>query len=168
MHGFSRKVRQETSSASLGQPKAPSLGRPGPSLWPTGIGYGGRGEGRTPTHDIQQQGARGIAKYASFLPPWRFLSRLHGRRCRADAALLLLERGNLGAVGLAVDLRLPRVFVCQTRRGRRQFVAFASMVSNTGSSSPGDLDMTCSTSDVAVCCSSDSESSRVRCCSASN
>ena len=28
--------------------------------------------------------------------------------------------------------------------------------------------MTCSTSDVAVCCSSDSVSSRVRCCSASN
>ena len=28
--------------------------------------------------------------------------------------------------------------------------------------------MTCSTSEVAVCCSSDSVSSRVRCCSASN
>src|SRR5215813_12916570 len=114
--GFSCKVRQETSIASLGQPKAPSLGRPGSSLWPTGIGYGDRGEGRTPTHDIQQQGTRGIAKYASFLlPPWRFLSRLHGCRCRADAALLLLERANLGAVGLAVDLRLPRGFVCQAR-----------------------------------------------------
>src|SRR5262249_37857808 len=42
--GFSCKVRQETSIASLGQPKAPSLGRPGSSLWPTGIGYGDRGE----------------------------------------------------------------------------------------------------------------------------
>src|SRR5262249_39591795 len=62
---------------------------------------------------MQQQGTRGIAKYALFLPPWRFLSRLHGRWCRADAALLLLERANLGAVGLAVDLRLPRGFVCQ-------------------------------------------------------
>ena len=30
----------------------------------------------------------------------------------------------------------------------------------TGSSSPGELEMTLSTSDVAVCCSSDSESSR--------
>src|SRR5215467_1499422 len=33
-------------------------------------------------------------------------------------------------------------------------VAFASIASNTGSSSPGDLLMTCSTSEVAVCCSS--------------
>ena len=46
--------------------------------------------------------------------------------------------------------------------------AFASMVSNTGSSSPGELEMTRSTSDVAVCCSSDSESSRVRACTSSN
>ena len=33
-------------------------------------------------------------------------------------------------------------------------VAFASMVWNTGSNSPGELEMTCSTSEVAVCCSS--------------
>jgi hypothetical protein len=46
--------------------------------------------------------------------------------------------------------------------------AFASMDWNTGSSSPGELEMTCSTSEVAVCCSSASESSRVRCCSVSN
>ena len=32
-------------------------------------------------------------------------------------------------------------------------VAFSSMVWNTGSSSPGELLMTCSTSEVAVCCS---------------
>ena len=32
--------------------------------------------------------------------------------------------------------------------------AFASMAWNTGSSSPGELEMTCSTSEVAVCCSS--------------
>ena len=31
--------------------------------------------------------------------------------------------------------------------------AFASIASNTGSSSPGELLMTCSTSEVAVCCS---------------
>ena len=36
------------------------------------------------------------------------------------------------------------------------------------SASPGELEMIFNTSDVAVCCSSDSESSRVRCCSASN
>ena len=47
-------------------------------------------------------------------------------------------------------------------------VAFSSMDSKTGCRSPGELEMTCSTSDVAVCCSSDSVSSCVRCCSASN
>ena len=36
-------------------------------------------------------------------------------------------------------------------------VAFASMASKTGSSSPGELEMTCSTSEVAVCCSSASD-----------
>src|SRR6516225_8505016 len=36
------------------------------------------------------------------------------------------------------------------------------MVSNTGFRSPGELEMTRSTSEVAVCCSSASESSRVR------
>jgi len=36
------------------------------------------------------------------------------------------------------------------------------MAWNTGSSSPGELEMTRSTSEVAVCCSSDSVSSRVR------
>ena len=41
-------------------------------------------------------------------------------------------------------------------------VAFSSMASNTGSSSPGELEMTRSTSDVAVCCSSDSLRSPVR------
>ena len=33
-------------------------------------------------------------------------------------------------------------------------IALASMAWNTGSNSPGELEMTCSTSDVAVCCSS--------------
>ena len=37
-------------------------------------------------------------------------------------------------------------------------VAFSSMASNTGSSSPGELEMTPSTSEVAVCCSSASAS----------
>ena len=46
--------------------------------------------------------------------------------------------------------------------------AFASMVWKTGSSSPGEVEMTCSTSDVAVCCSKDSLSSRVRACTSSN
>ena len=47
-------------------------------------------------------------------------------------------------------------------------VAFSSMAWNTGSSSPGELVMTCSTSEVAVCCSSASDSSRVRACTSSN
>src|SRR5262245_34930169 len=48
-------------------------------------------------------------------------------------------------------------------------VAFSSMAWNTGSSSPGELEMTPSTSDVAVCCSSDSFSffSRSRACASS-
>jgi hypothetical protein len=37
--------------------------------------------------------------------------------------------------------------------------AFSSIAWNTGSSSPGELLMTPSTSDVAVCCCSDSRSS---------
>ena len=47
-------------------------------------------------------------------------------------------------------------------------VAFSSMAWNTGSSSPGELEMTLSTSEVAVCCSSASVSSRVRACTSSN
>ena len=40
--------------------------------------------------------------------------------------------------------------------------AFANVASNTGCNSPGELEMTFSTSEVAVCCSSDSERSSVR------
>ena len=47
-------------------------------------------------------------------------------------------------------------------------VAFSSIFWNTGSSSPAELLMTLSTSDVAVCCSSDSASSRVRALTSSN
>ena len=42
------------------------------------------------------------------------------------------------------------------------------MAANTGASSPRELEITLSTSEVAVCCSNASASSRVRCCSASN
>ncbi len=41
-------------------------------------------------------------------------------------------------------------------------VAFSSIEPNTGCKSPGELEMTWSTSDVAVCCSSDSVRSSVR------
>ena len=47
-------------------------------------------------------------------------------------------------------------------------VAFSSMALNTGSSSPGELEMTLSTSEVAVCCSSDSVRSSVRWRTSSN
>src|SRR5262249_3801468 len=47
-------------------------------------------------------------------------------------------------------------------------VAFAKMASNTGCKSPDELEMTRSTSDVAVCCSNASDSSRVRACTSSN
>ena len=41
-------------------------------------------------------------------------------------------------------------------------VAFSRSDWNTGTSSAGELEMTFSTSEVAVCCSSDSERSSVR------
>src|SRR5262245_7564817 len=41
-------------------------------------------------------------------------------------------------------------------------VALSSMVSNTGLRSPGEVEMTCRTSDVAVCCSRVSANSRAR------
>src|SRR5215467_12375405 len=47
-------------------------------------------------------------------------------------------------------------------------VAFASIAWNTGSSSPGELEMARNTSEVAVCCSRISDSSRVRACSSSD
>jgi hypothetical protein len=50
----------------------------------------------------------------------------------------------------------------------QSLIAFASMASNTGFSSPGEPDMTFSTSEVAVCCSSASVSSLVRACTSSN
>ena len=46
--------------------------------------------------------------------------------------------------------------------------AATSEVLHVISSSSGELEMTPSTSDVAVCCSKDSESSRVRACTSSN
>jgi hypothetical protein len=46
--------------------------------------------------------------------------------------------------------------------------AFANMASKTGSSSPGEVEMICNTSEVAVCCSRPSVSSSVRYCTSSN
>jgi hypothetical protein len=38
-------------------------------------------------------------------------------------------------------------------------LAFSNIAWNTGCSSPGELEMTCNTSAVAVCCANDSRSS---------
>jgi hypothetical protein len=49
-------------------------------------------------------------------------------------------------------------------------VALSRIVLNTGFSSPGELEITCNTSEIAVCCSSASDSSRLQassCCSRS-
>ena len=56
------------------------------------------------------------------------------------------------------QIELVKNFASQMR------VAFSRMVWNTGSNSPGEPEMTWSTCEVAVCCSNDSLSSRVRAC----
>ena len=61
------------------------------------------------------------------------------------------------ATAFVLRLSMPK-FASQSRS------AFSSMAWNTGPSSPGELElMTLKTSDVAVCCSSDSVRSVVRC-----
>ena len=57
---------------------------------------------------------------------------------------------------------LARHEVAELRR-RTVRLRFAEHGSNTGSRSPGERLMTLSTSEVAVCCSSDSVRSSVRC-----
>ena len=49
----------------------------------------------------------------------------------------------------------------RAKAGVASSVAFASIVSNTGSSSPGELEMTLSTSEVAVCCCPDRSSAQL-------
>ena len=71
-------------------------------------------------------------------------------------------------VHAAIREDVPVVAATLPNLASQMRVAFASMAWNTGSSSPGELLMTCSTSEVAVCCSSASESSRVRACTSSN
>jgi hypothetical protein len=76
------------------------------------------------------------------------------RQCSSNAggALCMLTRRNWSP---SVRSRLANL--ASHRR-----VAFASMASKTGCGSPGDVLMTLSTSEVAVCCSSASASSRER------
>src|SRR5262249_40359310 len=78
-----------------------------------------------------------------------------------DISLWHTEQCNQASGGSLNRNIIPKL-ASQTR------VAFSSMASNTGCSSPDELETTLSTSDVAVCCSKDSESSRVRACTSSN
>ena len=59
-----------------------------------------------------------------------------------------MQRDDAKRVSIVADTAMPNL-ASQMR------AAFASMAWNTGSSSPGELEMTCSTSEVAVCCCSD-------------
>ena len=83
-----------------------------------------------------QAEARGLALVLQQMPP----EHCAGRR----AERIALERYETAELGPAIR------------------TAFASMASNTGSSSPGELLMTFSTSDVAASCSNASSRSRVR------
>ena len=105
-------------------------------------------------------------------PAW---SRRRGRgrvpvsRGQTRFALPLLGkcRRNVVQRGGAERISLDAATDCRTWP-RRCASRSSSMAWNTGSSSPGELEMTRSTSEVAVCCSSASESSRVRACTSSN
>ena len=65
---------------------------------------------------------------------------------------------NIGFRQIAVHCRGPIAFTVDQpqppKLASQSSAAFASMVSNTGCNSPGELEMTLSTSEVAVCCSS--------------
>src|SRR5262245_55604236 len=68
-----------------------------------------------------------------------------------------------GALYLATTLRsAPSHKPSAADSASQRRVAFSSMAWNTGSSSPGDLEITPNTPEVAVCCSRASASSRVR------
>ena len=88
----------------------------------------------------------------------RYLAGAKKRICAADDSVAcgrrIVHRND------AQCLSLAEMQVAELASQRR--VAFSSMDWNTGSSSPGELLMTCSTSEVAVCCSSASLRSSVR------
>ena len=101
----------------------------------------------------------------------------HSRRCGPSVSCRIArnrpDRGP-GCGGVTLDRR--RKVPSRRREGRRPraatkwrilraqiCTALSNMAWNTGCSSPGELEMTRSTSDVAVCCSSDSVRSSVRC-----
>ena len=85
----------------------------------------------------------------------RRLSLRASTKCRRRAVVATTRNASPSRSDMTPNLRLAKP------------IAFASMVSNTGSSSPGERQMTCSTSLVAVCCSSASLRSSVRCASLS-
>jgi hypothetical protein len=90
-------------------------------------------------------------------PPKRILRRERIgplNRCSAKAC---------GTLCMATERKAPSSWSASMPKwAAHSFVAFARMVSKTGSSLVGEFDMTRSTSAVAVCCSSDSVRSAVR------
>ena len=118
--------------------------------------------------------------------PWCKLALLECRRSELVASCLRrLEASSRPRPNYR--LFASRISVCGGRRAGRQRGKHRLLLRNstakfgladancvrqhgieTSSSSPGELEMTCNTSEVAVCCSSDSDSSRVRACTSSN
>src|SRR5215471_3858229 len=78
----------------------------------------------------------------------------NGPRCATSRA----KAG--GGLCLAPMRNFPFSYKCKKPKlASQRRIAFARMLSKTGSNSPGELEMTCSTSEVAVCRSSDTRSS---------
>src|SRR5215472_16359955 len=69
---------------------------------------------------------------------------------------------------LAKSITLPSNRTTKENSPSHNLTALSAIESNTGCTLVGELEITRNTSAVAVCCSKDSVSSRVRCCSASN
>src|SRR5262245_25837614 len=99
--------------------------------------------------DPDERGARVIARANHRIPPKPVgVFRVAVHRHRAE--IVPLSQEQIADLGLTDARRV------------------LSMALNTGSSSPGELEITRSTSAVAVCCSNASVSSRVRACTSSN
>jgi hypothetical protein len=91
-------------------------------------------------------------------------------RSRVDASVLLID----GALSLNSAKFCGALWSATRRKGSpspsniepnaasQMRVAFSSMAWNTGFSAPGELEMTCNTSEVAASCSRASSNSRVR------
>ena len=90
------------------------------------------------------------------------LTTADGTLAGSDLDMASAVRNTVRHLGLPLEAalhmasRAPAEFLVWSR------TAFSSIFSNTGSRSPGELEITCSTSEVAVCCSNASLRSLVR------